>query len=191
MNHHTHQVYEPLGGILAEGRRLGDVLTANGLVTEEQLSAALREQKRTGKLLGTIFIDQGIITEKDLSLTLALQAGGTFIDIKTASFNPEALALIPEEFARKHRIVPVTLGNDMIMVAMVDAFDINIIDQIQKLTGRYVDVLQATESDILTSLDRCYGLGEEKEVRLDELIASAEAALGNQKDISSQGGSSL
>ncbi|MGK5093378.1 GspE/PulE family protein [Deltaproteobacteria bacterium TL4] len=173
---------------MAKGKSLGDHLLDRGLINEEQLGISLREQRRTGKLLGEILIQHGFVQEADLSEVLASQSGGTFIDIKVAEFPEEAVKMIPEKFARDKLVVPMSLGQDMFLVAMANSFDIETIDELQRMTGRYIDVVQATESDVLTALDRCYSRAGEQEVALDELIVAAEAALGSQKDPTGEGG---
>jgi hypothetical protein len=50
--------------------RLGEILLQQKLLTEEQLKAALEEQKRSGRKLGRIFIDGGFLTEEQIALKL-------------------------------------------------------------------------------------------------------------------------
>ena len=169
---------------------LGDILVANRHITQEELDIALSEQRRTGKLLGTILLQQGFVSESDLSAALASQGGGAFVDVASMQFDPEAIALIPEDFARGRFVVPILAGSETLMVAMRNSNDIDTIDELQHMTGRYLDVVQSTEKQILQALDRCYTKvrDEKEEKNLDELIASAESALGSQKDPSNAGG---
>ena len=53
--------------------RLGEILVQQKLLTEEQLKAALDEQKKTGRRLGRVFIERGFITEEQISKALARQ----------------------------------------------------------------------------------------------------------------------
>ncbi|MBF0349619.1 MAG: Flp pilus assembly complex ATPase component TadA [SAR324 cluster bacterium] len=172
-----------------KGKSLGEMLVDRGFISEEQLGITLREQKRTGKLLGEILIQHGFVREKDLSEVLASQSGRTFIDIKNAEFPADAASMIPERFARDRLVVPISMGQDMFLVAMANAFDIETIDELQKMSGRYIDVVQATETDILTALDRCYfHEAAQDDVTLEELIAAAESNIGAQKGAASDEG---
>lgn len=54
-------------------RPLGRILTDAGLVTEEKLAAALREQHRTNELLGAVLVRMGEIDPLDLDIALSLQ----------------------------------------------------------------------------------------------------------------------
>ena len=46
--------------------KLGEILLAQGYITEEQLQQALEQHKRTGISLGTVLVNMGAISEKDL-----------------------------------------------------------------------------------------------------------------------------
>jgi hypothetical protein len=43
-------------------RPLGELLVKKGLVTEDELKHALKEQDETGQLLGTILVDRGFVS---------------------------------------------------------------------------------------------------------------------------------
>jgi len=49
------------------GRRLGELLLKDGVIEKEQLTAALRRQKRTGETLGEILLAQGLVEEEILA----------------------------------------------------------------------------------------------------------------------------
>jgi hypothetical protein len=56
-------------------RPLGELLVTKGLVTEDELKRALKEQEETGKLLGTILVDRGFVSGPALAIALAEQYG--------------------------------------------------------------------------------------------------------------------
>jgi hypothetical protein len=56
-------------------RPLGELLVTKGLVTEDELQRALKEQEETGQLLGTIFVDRGFVSGPALAIALAEQYG--------------------------------------------------------------------------------------------------------------------
>ena len=61
-------------------RRLGRVLVEDGLLTEDQLDAALENQVRTRRLLGDILVELGYVSSGDVERALAIQAGLTTAD---------------------------------------------------------------------------------------------------------------
>ena len=56
-------------------RPLGELLVTKGLVTQEELNHALKEQEETGRLLGTILVERGFVSGPALAVALAEQYG--------------------------------------------------------------------------------------------------------------------
>jgi type IV pilus assembly protein PilB len=51
--------------------KIGECLVQAGLVTEEDLRAALAEQKGTGERLGVVLVRMNLATEKQIAKALA------------------------------------------------------------------------------------------------------------------------
>jgi type IV pilus assembly protein PilB len=62
-------------------RKLGELLVENGLLTEQQLLAALETQKKEKKLLGQLIVDLGFTTQEKLDAALARQYGSRLGEI--------------------------------------------------------------------------------------------------------------
>jgi hypothetical protein len=56
-------------------RPLGELLVDKGLVTEDELQRALKEQEETEQLLGTILVERGFVSGPALAIALAEQYG--------------------------------------------------------------------------------------------------------------------
>lgn len=167
---------------------LGERLLKKGLLTEEQLEVALREQTSTGALLGNVLHSLGFVSQEAIIETLAQEAGVECIKIKEYAVSDTAIKLVPEAFARKHKIIPLSVDNGTIKIAMANIFDVAVIDELQGLTKYYVDVAAATEDDIREALNRYYGTsgasadgaiiteaeGEAIEAQIEENIRAAE-----------------
>ncbi|TDM09481.1 MAG: hypothetical protein C4K60_09515 [Ideonella sp. MAG2] len=83
--------------------RLGDLLIQEGLLTAEQLTQALEEQRRTGRKLGRMIVDNGLVTEEQVSQALAKQLRMPFLDVSGRTLRPELVKLLPEVQARRLR----------------------------------------------------------------------------------------
>ena len=55
------------------GRKLGEILLSQGLITEEQLEKAFRAQSVTGQTLGSVLVSSGAISAQDLSSIIGEQ----------------------------------------------------------------------------------------------------------------------
>ena len=61
--------------------KLGEILIGEGFINEEQLNAALEEQKNDRKVpLGQILIRQGLVTSGDIQQCLAKKLGIPILD---------------------------------------------------------------------------------------------------------------
>lgn len=70
---------KPMGMEAAQSpwRRLGRLLVEDGLLTEDQLDAALEQQIRTRRLLGEVVVELGYVSQANVERALAIQSGLT------------------------------------------------------------------------------------------------------------------
>ena len=166
--------------------RIGEVLVGRGEISEEQLKAALAEQKTSGRKLGRILIEQGFIDENKFLQILSEQFGIPFVDLKQFNFDPELVARLPETYARRHRAIVLSERGGELMVGMVDPMDIFAYDELSKQLRQPVAMAVVRESELLAMLDLAYR-------RTGEIASFAEALSGelstDQFSLSSLGGS--
>src|SRR6266705_3739078 len=140
------------------GRRFGDLLVSDRLVTQEQLDLALADQKRTGEKLGEILVRLRLLTEDRLIHFLSRQYG-----IPEVSFPekiaPETIAVIPSRIARKYGVVPIgrTLGS--VTLAVGDPTNLSALDDVAFMTGLKVVPTIAPPSIIRQAIERYYERG--------------------------------
>jgi len=155
--------------------RLGERLIVMGLITQDQLNSALKEQKKTGEPLGKLFQRLGYVSEEAVSSALAEQAGMEKFALDGYLAESEALHLVPESFARAHKVIPLLKEDNCLTVAIADPFDIMAIGEIERLTNLRVDARVATETDILKTIDRFYGGSGRSHPGVVEDISSRDA----------------
>lgn len=116
--------------------RLGDLLVSNGLITEDELIAALENQHLSGrKRLGEILVAGDQITKTDLIKMLALQLELPFLDLEMTEIDAKAVKLFPEKLAYKYGCVPVKLEDDRLLVALADPLNLQAVDDLNRTTG--------------------------------------------------------
>ena len=86
-------------------KRLGDLLVEEGVIPNDQLMAALKNQKGKGIKLGASLIDLGYINEEQLLKFLAKQLNIPFYDLSKVKIDQAAVQLIPEVQARRLRVL--------------------------------------------------------------------------------------
>ncbi|MDQ7859899.1 MAG: response regulator [Armatimonadota bacterium] len=136
--------------------RLGDLLVANLLITEEQLAQAVRAQQRSNKRLGQILVEQAILSEDDLAWALSHQLGYPYVFLTPDIVDPEAVRLLPEAFVRERRVLPILRFGDEMTLAMADPTDQHTVDDVTARTGLQVRRALALGSNIDEMLSRFF-----------------------------------
>ncbi|MGI6434670.1 MAG: GspE/PulE family protein [Syntrophomonadaceae bacterium] len=124
---------------------LGEKLLNSGLINKEQLEEALQEQKQSGDKLGRILVRRGIISEHQLLEMLEFILGIPYVVLTKMDIAPDAVALLPPQLIRKHRVLPVAVDNGRITLAMIDPLNFEAIDDVCIYTG--LDVLPIIVSE--------------------------------------------
>jgi type IV pilus assembly protein PilB len=150
--------------------KLGQLLIASQIITEDQLKEAVNLQRREGGRLGTNLIKLGYVTEEKLVAFLSKQWGVPAVNLADYKIDPSVLRLIPYEIARKYLIVPVARVGATLTIAMADPSNVFVIDDVKFMTGYNVEAVVSSESSILNAMTSHYRGGD------DALIASKKAA---------------
>ena len=137
--------------------KLGQILIASGVITEEQLNEALKLQKRSGGRLGTNLVKLGHITEDKLVTFLSKQYGMSAIDLAEYKIDTAVLKLITADMAKKHMMMPLTRIGATLTIAMADPSNVFAVDDIKFMTGYNVEVVIATESALINAITIYYG----------------------------------
>jgi type IV pilus assembly protein PilB len=138
-------------------RPLGEILVLEGDITKEQLQEALAEQKKTLEKLGKVLVDMDLVSEERVTEARAEQLDVPYVNLQEHKFEPEILNLIPENLARRCRLIPVHKKGDRLVVAMADPMDVEATDLIQLETKLHLEPALATEWRIMEAIDRQYG----------------------------------
>jgi type IV pilus assembly protein PilB len=158
-------------------RRIGDILTEEGFITPTQLDLALSEGRASGTPLGMSLLKLGFITEKKLGIALAKFHGLTYIDTSDISLSEDVLRLIPQDFIKRHMIVPyrVDFQNKRIEVIMARPDNLHVLDEIALLTGYRPIPRVSTHQEIVALLDKFY----HGRTSSDEALAKVEQECGD------------
>ena len=151
-------------------KKIGEVLVEQGLILESQLEEVLKEQKQTGEKIGEILVRKGWLNLEERERYLSMQSGVTAFNLSSYLISPEVFKLVPEDFARKYRVVPVFLIENILTIAMAEPNNVMIIDELRRMTHYTIDPVFADELEIRKVQDQCFG-GISS---LDEIIASID-----------------
>jgi type IV pilus assembly protein PilB len=155
---------------------LGQLLVKRGIVTDEQIGAALALQATSGKRLGELLVDTGALDERSLVDALADYFDMPVTHLRRDAPDPAALALVPEHLAREHLAIPVHIDGDGLRVAVAQPSD-DLRFLLTETTGHSVRLQLAPMSDIRWAIDRSYqAIGG-----VDKMVQAFEAVEGTRR----------
>ena len=137
-------------------KRLGELLLAAGVISEEELEHAIQLQKGTRERLGTVLITNNIITESQLIEALQMQLGIEFIDLAKISIPTEMAQALPRNIAVQYQVVPVKLVKDELYLAMSDPLNFYAIEEAKRATRRRIHPLVSTAAGIEHAIQVLY-----------------------------------
>ncbi len=136
--------------------RIGDLLIEHQVISPEQLTTALADQKTTGRKLGRVLIESGYVTEDQMLDFLARQLNIPYIDLKRYNLKAEVVQLIPEVQARRFRALALEDTRDGLLIGMADPTDIFAYDELARVARKPLRLAVVRESDLLKTVDIMY-----------------------------------
>src|SRR4051812_9514652 len=147
--------------------RLGDLVVREGLITREQLTKALQEQKQNGTRVGYNLIKLGFIQELELIRTLAKQYKMQAVDLSKFTVDPKIAKMIPSDLATKNLVMPLKRDGRQLTVAMADPTNLGVLEDLKFITRYDIFPVIAGEFTLRTIIDKIYG----KEAEAAEMSA--------------------
>jgi type IV pilus assembly protein PilB len=159
--------------------RIGEMLMAQGYITEAQLDKALEQQKITGQRLGKTLVSLGFMPEEKLIEILSIQFEIPYVSLSNFSFDPDVVKYLSEDVCRGYNVVPlfVNLKEKILTMAMSDPTNMRVIDIVKFKAQMDIDVVMASEKDVSAAIERLYA----ERVSADETLSSLLSA-SDEKD---------
>lgn len=138
-------------------RKLGQILVDLGHLNEDQLWDALEEQKQSpGEVIGQVVIRLGFATEDQVTEALAEQWGMPVIHLLETTIPPKVLELVPQTMAEIYKIMPISLKDQTLTVAMSDPQNLAALDDLRNFLGYDVRGAVSNAKDVQTAISRYY-----------------------------------
>ena len=168
-------------------RQLGQIFVDLGFIDEQALEKLLIEQQeqRSDEMIGRLAMDADLITDVQLAEALAEQMGLQVVKLEELTLNADVLAQVTEPMAQLYRIIPLSLKDNVLTIAMCDPQKLSIRDELRTFLGYEVRPVVATEQSVSAALDRYYASSSESFETLvadmeddDQLTAAVDSAQG-------------
>lgn len=176
-----------------EDQQLKAFLLDTDLVDKKQLDEADKKAKKSNKRLGDVLLAEGLITEERLSKLEAYILGIPFVTLENEKIDPGILKIIPEPIARKHNIIAFRKEGNKLEVAMLDPEDLQTIDfikkkanlkilprltnveSIKKALSQYQESLKAEFSEIIKAETESVRVVKQKNGETEEQVLQKQA----------------
>ncbi len=138
--------------------RIGEKLVSLGLISKDQVEIAMQEKKNSGELIGQVMVRLGFITADTLGEVLAMDSGTKKLDVKTSVLDTNLIHKLPKKIAMNQKVLPVSLKDDELSLAMADVYNVISIDQIRKYFPKSITItpLFCPEGELLELIDKYY-----------------------------------
>jgi general secretion pathway protein E len=161
----------------AAGRPLGEILVATAGIPPQRIEEALLAQQgeMAGLRLGEVLVRQKAATEEQVLRALALQLDLPFAgSLDAAAVPPELVRLVPINFAKQARVLPLGNGPDAVRVAVADPLDTGAQDSLSQLLDRPVAPEVALPQAVLDAINAVYDRAADSHDRLMEDLGTED-----------------
>jgi type II secretion system protein E len=154
---------------------IGQMLIDAGVITQEQLEAGLKTQKKPGSFICTTLVKLGLVKEEEAFPVLSKQLNIPYVNLKELEISPELINKVPAKFASHYKFIPIALKENKLTIAVTDPLDTRLLDDIRLLLNLEVQASLSGEQSILEAIQKFYGIGAETlEKMVEEKTASGE-----------------
>ena len=139
-------------------KHLGELLVERGVISHEQVEAALDYQKSNENVLfGEALIKLGAATEEDIAQALTCQYGFPYLPLANYEIDPEILTAIPINICEQFCLIPIDKIGKSLTLAMANPLSVNAVEDVELISGCSVQVFVSTTSDIRNAIKKYYG----------------------------------
>jgi general secretion pathway protein E/type IV pilus assembly protein PilB len=168
--------------------RLGELLVQQGLITTDQLSIVLAEQRHNNIPIGRLLVRLGFVTESAIRDIMARTIGQEAIDLAQVVADPEALKLVAQDFARRNRVLPIAFdpAEQVLTIATTEIFNVVAMDQLRAMLGTQIEIKTqlAAEAQLGDYIDHFYGY----ELSVDGILKEIETGEIDYDSLQAPGG---
>jgi hypothetical protein len=138
---------------------LARLLVSSGLVTAEQLNAALAAGPRRGMPLSSYLVQMGLVGEEKLAACISQSFGVPLLDASGLDeVARDALARVPREVVQRHRLLPLKVKGNEIQVCLCDPEHLEELEDIERAVGHILRPCVVTETALADALEEHYGI---------------------------------
>lgn len=132
----------------AAQKQVEDTLVLDGAISAEQLTALKDKASKENAPLLSLLVSAGKVNDEMLTKAIAQATKVPYVNLSAARIEPGVLKLLPQEVAERYMAVPLGEMQSRLVVAMLDADNVQAVDFLSNKIGRPLKVYAASESGI-------------------------------------------
>ncbi len=140
--------------------RVGEILVAQKLISDQQLWTALEHQATHGGRILQVLMDLGFLNKDDMHACLSKQPGVAAIDLARFKIDKSLLGLVPKDFALERGLIPIDRLGKLLTVAMACPLDTGTIEELTSITGLRVNAVLSKIDAIMVAIEKYYTTGQ-------------------------------
>lgn len=123
-------------------------LVETKILTRADLSELKKQSKDSSTPLFSLLVSSGKVSNEQLTKATAHASNIPYVNLLDEKIDPKVLELLPEEIAERYMAVPLGEMHKRLVVAMLDADNVQAVDFLSNRIGRPVMVYAASEEGI-------------------------------------------
>ncbi len=132
-------------------------IVEQGVLTPEKMLEARSMAKQKDSPLFATMVSDGFITNETLTKMIASVTKMPYVNLSSALIDPKILSTLPKEIAERYMAVPLGEMSNRLVVAMLDADNVQAVDFLSNKIGRPLKVYSASEEGIKNVLQQYKG----------------------------------
>lgn len=176
-------------------KQVEDMLVTDGLLKDADLKTLKDKAKEEEKPLFGMLVSSGKVSDEQLTKTIAHVTKVPYVNLTNVQIDADILSLLPQEVAERYMAVPLGEMQHRLVVAMLDADNVQAVDFLANKIGRPLKVYAASEAGIRSVIKQyestTIGKQMEKAFGTEEEQAEAIQAAVKPKEKGKKGGGSI
>ncbi len=137
-----------------------ELLIKHGLIQPSDMEEARRSSSNNGHTAVEELVRRGLVTDHDILSTTAAEAGVDLVE-HIEAVPEEAVNAMPRQLAQRLSVMPLSLEDGRLRVALSDPFNFDAIDTLAKELRYEIDTVIAPADQIDQAIKRHYGSASE------------------------------
>ena len=163
---------------------IGELLVEMEAATPSEVQAALSQQMEGDKRpLGEILIGLATVSPENVARALAEQFDMRYVDLEATDIPPAVVQLVPETLCRDKKFFPIAVAGKLLTVAMSNPLDLEMVDTLRFQTSLQIEVVMASERQIIATIEKHFGLSEAKiDAMMGEMTADISVRAADSEE---------